>query len=195
MMAVQQHGWLQEMPDPITKMVWDNAVLISRKTAEELQLAGNGDVVQISVNGRSIEGPIWVQPGQADYSVGLALGYGRVQSGRVGKGVGFQRVSTPHSCHREFRHRRHTEKDWQDLHLRLHPGPLVHRKAGRLFAKRISNSQKESAIRQSMDEPAPVSGSQIKGKEPRESPQPMYPNPFDEAKKKGRHQWGDVPLT
>src|SRR5439155_5200989 len=63
-------------------------VLISRKTAEELKLE-NGDVVEISVGGRRIEGPIWVQPGQADYSLGLALGYGRVQSGRVGRGVGF----------------------------------------------------------------------------------------------------------
>src|SRR5205807_2423581 len=68
------NGWLQEMPDPITKMVWDNAVLISRKTAEEFGVR-NGDVVQITLGKQSIEGPIWIQPGQADYSLGLPLGY------------------------------------------------------------------------------------------------------------------------
>ncbi len=82
------NGWMQELPDPITKMTWDNAVLISRKTAKELGLA-NGDIVEISLNGKSVQGPIWVQPGMADYSLGLALGYGREKAGRVGTGVGF----------------------------------------------------------------------------------------------------------
>src|SRR5438105_4767985 len=70
------NGWLQELPDPITKMVWDNAVLISRKTAVELGV-NNSDVVEIKLGKRSLRGPIWIQPGQADYSLGLALGYGR----------------------------------------------------------------------------------------------------------------------
>ena len=81
------NGWMQELPDPITKMVWDNAVLVSRKTARELGVA-NGDIVEITLNGRSVKGPIWTQPGMADYSLGLALGYGR-RAGRVGTGVGF----------------------------------------------------------------------------------------------------------
>src|SRR5207237_754029 len=66
------NGWLQEMPDPITKMVWDNAVLISRKTAEEFGVK-NSDLVEIKLGNRSVKGPIWVQPGLADYSLGLAL--------------------------------------------------------------------------------------------------------------------------
>ncbi len=82
------NGWMQELPDPITKMTWDNAVLVSRKTARELGVA-NGDMVEITLNGRSVKGPIWVQPGMADYSLGLALGYGREKAGRVGTGVGF----------------------------------------------------------------------------------------------------------
>ncbi len=82
------NGWMQELPDPITKMTWDNAVLVSRKTAKELGVA-NGDIVEISLNGKSVQGPIWVQPGMADYSLGLALGYGREKAGRVGTGVGF----------------------------------------------------------------------------------------------------------
>ena len=47
------NGWMQELPDPITKMTWDNAVLVSRKTARELGVA-NGDVVEISLNGRTV---------------------------------------------------------------------------------------------------------------------------------------------
>jgi molybdopterin-containing oxidoreductase family iron-sulfur binding subunit len=49
----------------------------------------NGDIVEISLNGHTITGPIWTQPGMADFSLGLPLGYGRVRAGRVGNGVGF----------------------------------------------------------------------------------------------------------
>src|SRR2546422_10977912 len=76
------------MPDPITKMTWDNGVLISRKTAVELGVE-NTNVVEIKLGNRSVRGPIWVQPGFADYSLGLALGYGREKTGRVGRGAGF----------------------------------------------------------------------------------------------------------
>ena len=82
------NGWMQELPDPVTKITWDNAVLVSRKTARDLGVA-NGDVVEISLNGKKVSGPIWTQPGMADYSLGLALGYGRERAGRVGTGVGF----------------------------------------------------------------------------------------------------------
>jgi len=86
------NGWLQEFPDPITKITWDNVVLISRKTAQE-HAVKNGDIVEIELGGNKVRGPIWVQPGLADYSLGLALGYGRKRTkaggtGRIGHGVG-----------------------------------------------------------------------------------------------------------
>ena len=86
------NGWLQELPDPITKTVWDGVVLLSRKTAEEFAVR-NEDVVEIELGGRKVRGPVWIQPGLADYSIGLALGYGRQKSdqggtGRVGHQVG-----------------------------------------------------------------------------------------------------------
>src|SRR5262249_16546481 len=82
------NGWLQELPDPVTKYVWDNAVLISRKTASELGVK-NLDVVKVTLNNRSVNGPIWIQPGMADYVIALPLGYGRQWEGRIGYKVGF----------------------------------------------------------------------------------------------------------
>ena len=86
-------GWMQEFPDPITKIVWDNVVLISRKTSEELKVT-NGDVVELELGGNKVRGPIWVQPGFADNSLGLALGYGRQRTkaggaGRIAHNIGY----------------------------------------------------------------------------------------------------------
>ena len=81
------NGWLQEAPDPMTKLTWDNAALVSPATAESLGLE-TGDVVAIEVGGAEVEMPVWIQAGHADHSISLALGYGRVQAGRVGDGVG-----------------------------------------------------------------------------------------------------------
>jgi MoCo/4Fe-4S cofactor protein with predicted Tat translocation signal len=81
-------GWLQELPDPLTKLTWDNPALVSPKTAESLGLA-NEDVVRVDHDGRSIELPVWLLPGMADGVVALTLGYGRSRAGRIGNGVGF----------------------------------------------------------------------------------------------------------
>ncbi|MGE5813016.1 MAG: TAT-variant-translocated molybdopterin oxidoreductase, partial [Acidobacteriota bacterium] len=81
-------GWLQELPDPLTKLTWDNPALVSPKTAETAGVA-NGEVVRVDYAGRSLELPVWIQPGMADGVVALTLGYGRVHAGRVGSGVGF----------------------------------------------------------------------------------------------------------
>ncbi len=81
-------GWLQELPDPLTKLTWDNPALVSPKTAESLGLASE-DWVRIDYSGRSLELPVWLLPGMADGVVALTLGYGRSHAGRVGSGVGF----------------------------------------------------------------------------------------------------------
>ena len=82
------NGWLQELPDPITKVTWNNAALVSPATARELGIAA-GDRVSLTLDGRTVEAPVFVLPGQADGSVAVALGYGRTAAGRVGTGVGF----------------------------------------------------------------------------------------------------------
>ncbi|RMF10362.1 MAG: 4Fe-4S dicluster domain-containing protein, partial [Candidatus Neomarinimicrobiota bacterium] len=81
------NGWLQELPDPVTKLSWDNALLISRHLAETYGLE-RGDVAEVSVGGRSLELPVWIVPGQADRTLTLELGYGRTAAGRIGNGVG-----------------------------------------------------------------------------------------------------------
>jgi molybdopterin-containing oxidoreductase family iron-sulfur binding subunit len=81
-------GWLQELPDPLTKLTWDNPALVSPKTAESLGLA-NEEWVRLEYAGRSLELPVWLLPGMTDGVVALTLGYGRSQAGRIGSGVGF----------------------------------------------------------------------------------------------------------
>jgi MoCo/4Fe-4S cofactor protein with predicted Tat translocation signal len=82
--------WLQELPDPITRMSWDNYLTISPKDAERLGIENDlnarmqldGSIVNLTVNGVTIKDvPVFIQPGQAEGSVGLALGYGKKNSG------------------------------------------------------------------------------------------------------------------
>lgn len=90
------NGWMQEFPDPVTKLTWENAALISPSTAKKLGIASPsqqgtvmGSIVRISVNGAQIQAPVLVVPGCADHSITLPLGYGRSVTGRVGEGSGF----------------------------------------------------------------------------------------------------------
>jgi molybdopterin-containing oxidoreductase family iron-sulfur binding subunit len=75
--------WALETPDPMSKLTWDNAALVSKKTRDELGLR-NGDVVRITVGERSVELPVFALPGHAEHSVTLLLGWGRSAAGRYG---------------------------------------------------------------------------------------------------------------
>jgi MoCo/4Fe-4S cofactor protein with predicted Tat translocation signal len=79
--------WLQELPEPVSKACWDNYASISQATAKELELSKD-DVVEITSNGKTITLPILVQPGQANNTVGIAIGYGRTKAGKSADGVG-----------------------------------------------------------------------------------------------------------
>ncbi|HXQ81257.1 MAG TPA: TAT-variant-translocated molybdopterin oxidoreductase [Opitutaceae bacterium] len=103
------NGWLQECPDPITKISWDNAILISPRLAKELGIDSpaalvqvarkdladfdrgreNAHLVELTIGGRKLRGPAHIQPGLANYTVVVPLGYGRSRTGRVGQGTGF----------------------------------------------------------------------------------------------------------
>jgi molybdopterin-containing oxidoreductase family iron-sulfur binding subunit len=82
------NGWLQELPRQFSKLVWDNAALISPQLAKREELE-NGDIVDLTFRDRTIQAPVWIQPGQAENSVTMPLGYGREVAGRVGRNVGF----------------------------------------------------------------------------------------------------------
>ena len=120
------NGWMMECPDPITKLTWDNAILLSPSLAKKLEAkygiqifpdkkpmnrqsdffeAAKGTqqinkanfkrgkeqavVATLTIDGRSLQAPIHVVPGMADYTIALSLGMGRSKVGRVGQGVGF----------------------------------------------------------------------------------------------------------
>jgi molybdopterin-containing oxidoreductase family iron-sulfur binding subunit len=81
-------SWQQELPRPFTKLTWDNAALISPALADRLGLS-RGDVVELQLDGRSVEAPVLILPGQSDEAVTVHLGYGRRRMGNVANGVGF----------------------------------------------------------------------------------------------------------
>ncbi|MXQ10670.1 TAT-variant-translocated molybdopterin oxidoreductase [Microvirga makkahensis] len=82
------NGWLQELPKPLTKLVWGNAALIAPETADIFGLS-SGDAVDLTVEGRVLRAPVWILPGHAPGAVTLPLGYGRERAGRIGNGIGF----------------------------------------------------------------------------------------------------------
>jgi len=82
------NAWLQELPDPITKLTWDNAALLSPATAKRLGVETE-EMIRIRRAGREMEIAACVLPGMAPDTIALPLGYGRVAAGRVGEGVGF----------------------------------------------------------------------------------------------------------
>lgn len=103
------NGWRQECPDPMTKLTWDNAILVGPKLAKELgfdtksgrflirgiaknnaNFSGGRElapVAELKVNGTTVRGPLHVQPGLPDWTVVVTLGYGRRKVGRVGTDV------------------------------------------------------------------------------------------------------------
>ena len=109
------NGWLQELPNPITKITWENVALVSPNTAARIGLnQGNderersggvrppafitshgnnmyADLVSLKYQGATIEKPVpmWISPGQPDDVVTIFTGYGRTRAGRIGTGLGY----------------------------------------------------------------------------------------------------------
>ena len=117
------NGWLQELPNPLNKVTWENVALISPNTAQKLGInqdkrykdfaggelgrafintkGGNmsSDVLDLTYEGVKIDGPVpaWISPGQPDDVVTIFLGYGRTRAGRVGNGLGYNAYSVRRS--------------------------------------------------------------------------------------------------
>ncbi|TVQ04184.1 MAG: 4Fe-4S dicluster domain-containing protein [Balneolaceae bacterium] len=89
------NGWLQELPEPMTKITWDNVALMSAATARRIGINPERSFrhnrvpkVRITAGERTIEIAAWIEPGHADDSITLTVGYGRENAGRVADGVG-----------------------------------------------------------------------------------------------------------
>jgi MoCo/4Fe-4S cofactor protein with predicted Tat translocation signal len=89
--------WTYELPDPVTRLSWDNYVVMSAADAVafgvEVKAQSNGSMngttINITVDGATLENvPVWIQPGQTQGSIGLAVGFGRTEAGKVGNNVG-----------------------------------------------------------------------------------------------------------
>jgi molybdopterin-containing oxidoreductase family iron-sulfur binding subunit len=182
------NGWLQELPDPVTKLTWDNAVLLSPKTARDLgvfteRLGQNQKffnyTVDIKLGPLVISGPIWVQPGMADNTIGLPLGYGRTKTGRVGQGTGFNAYplrsadALHYASGAELLNTKDLSYELADTQSHWHmEGRPVVREAN------LDQFRKEPAFAKAMRPEVPPVVS------------PLYPNPLDEIKKNAMHQWG-----
>ena len=126
-------GWLQEFPDPMTKLTWDNAALVSLATAEKLGLK-HEEVVKLKFKGREIEAPVYVMPGQVDGTVAVSLGYGRTAAGKVGgslaegiEPVGFNAYQAPHHRRHVVRYRLDRRTDWREVSLCHHARSFLDR--------------------------------------------------------------------
>lgn len=171
------NGWLQELPDPITKITWDNAVLMSRRTAAALGIQ-NSELVEVRVGERVVQGPAWIQPGMADNVLGLALGYGRERAGRVGRRVGFNSYAIrPHGQPHfavgatvKGTGRKYVLACTQD-HWSMEGRPIIREANLDQFRK-----YPDFVKRLNLHEPPVVA--------------PLYPNPLDKEKPRALHQWG-----
>ncbi|CAN5346690.1 hypothetical protein BH23VER1_BH23VER1_18960 [soil metagenome] len=97
------NGWQQEAPDPITKLTWDNAALMSIRTAREFGITDSGKMVKIEVGEASALMPVLIAPGHADNAVTISMGYGQPGTngsgpGRVGEGTGFNALPLRNSA-------------------------------------------------------------------------------------------------
>jgi|CXWL01.1.fsa_nt_gi molybdopterin-containing oxidoreductase family iron-sulfur binding subunit len=122
------NGWLQELPNPLNKITWENVALISPKTAKKLQVniandedeksggvrgtsfvntrGGNmsSDLVTLKYQGGEIKAPVpmWISPGQPDDVVTIFMGYGRTRAGKVGTGLGYNAFDVRRSDAMDF---------------------------------------------------------------------------------------------
>jgi Fe-S-cluster-containing dehydrogenase component len=161
--------WLQELPDPVTKVTWSNCASIAPSLAGRLGIA-TGDVVRVSIGDRSCELPAFVQPGQSPSTVSIALGYGR-GGGSVSRGVGANAfpLVTMASGHRQY----------------CRAGALVQR-AGRHEALAITQEHRSMEGR-------PIVQSMTLDAFLHEQPEPGREQPsLWPARETGEHRWGMV---
>lgn len=193
------NGWLQELPDPITKLTWDNAIYISRRTAVDEGLE-NGDIIKLSIGTRDVLGPVWVQPGQADGVLGVTLGYGRKRGGRIanfdGKPVGYDGYAIRktdglnHAINAKINSQggKHAFAGTQE-HWAMHGRPIVRE-------TNLESFKKNPEFAREMDLEAHADHIPHEERNGIKQPKPIYKRPYEDPSKKALksdvHQWGMV---
>ncbi len=135
-------GWLQELPKPFTSLTWDNAAYVSVATAERFHLE-RADFVRLRFQGRELEAPVFIVPGQANDCVTVFLGYGRQRAGRMGTGVGFNAYALRTSANPWFGPGLDLRKTGQKYHLvTLQNDHLINDREGR----KVFSEESEAAF-------------------------------------------------
>ncbi|MDA7915826.1 TAT-variant-translocated molybdopterin oxidoreductase [Verrucomicrobia bacterium] len=194
------NGWLQETPDPISKLTWDNAMLVSPQTAKGLGLTNldqsdDGSynnpkrgmffpqILTVMVNGKTVTGPAWVIPGMADETIGFPLGYGRKVTGRVGENSGFNAFAARNSDSLGFATGAKVSTNGEQLQLAAtQEHGVMEGRSSRPHVREFTLDQftRDKNIVNDLNlEHPPIFDS-------------LYPNPLDEKKKTATHQWGMV---
>jgi molybdopterin-containing oxidoreductase family iron-sulfur binding subunit len=166
--------WLLELPDPVTKVTWDNYIAMSMLTTRDLNLK-DGDMVTVTINGVSETFPVLVQPGQANGTGSIALGYGRTMVGKAGNLVGKNAYPFVHLINGSFQYH--------------NKATLVKGESGFEFARTQDHNTiegrsmaKETILSEYIKNPYSGSGRSDKEDEERA-------NIWDDFPKKGHH-WG-----
>ena len=113
------NGWLQELPKPITKLTWDNAAFLSPATAHRLGVQ-TGDMLKLTYDGRSLDAPVYIQPGHVNGATTLHLGYGRTHSRPRRHRHGLQSLRAAHRQSALAGRRTGRREDRRKLRIRLH---------------------------------------------------------------------------
>ncbi|MGV3757817.1 MAG: TAT-variant-translocated molybdopterin oxidoreductase [Verrucomicrobiota bacterium] len=218
------NGWMQETPNPITKVTWDNVVLMSPDTAKALGVGRFNDksalglgglisgekeisqtpsaergkfyneIVDVTVGGKTVSGPIWIVPGMADNVIGLELGYGRPEAGRIARsqkaaaGFNVYPVRTTNALHiaAGAKVAKNTTAEPYEIASTQEHGVMEGRSIIR--EANLDQYKKQPDFAKLMNlHPAPITPA-LQGKV-KEAPS-LYPNPLDEWKDKAVHQWG-----
>jgi len=177
-------GWLQEIPDPLSKIVWDNAALISKKDADSLGV-GIGDVLQITVGNSSVKIAAFVLPGQPAGVIGLALGYGRTLGEHIGSDVGVNTYALRSSGAMFFAPAQVSKTgDYYEL-ATTQDHHLIDQLGIEMRQKEIGEKYKSAEV---IHEMTFEEWKKVKGAPERTVPLQLYEPPQDEFS--GAHAWG-----
>jgi molybdopterin-containing oxidoreductase family iron-sulfur binding subunit len=186
------NGWLQELPKQVTKLTWDNAAMISPKTAADNKLQDQY-IANISVNGVEIKAPVKVTPGHPDNSITLTLGYGREFTGRIGTGTGYNAYPARTSANQNMAFASNVQGTDQKIRLAVTQYQYMIESGKNEGQTEEGRAMEDRAIvrEATLDEFRKNPDFANEGLLEKESKDvTLYPNWTEDPTKVGMHQWG-----